>query len=178
MKIRYHNRSRLPPEQEDDATYVSFDELLASSDVLSLNLALNESTRHIIGAPEFQKMKDGVVIVNTARGALIDEKALVAALDSGKVSLRASSVIITVVLTSIQVASAGLDVYENEPQVEPGLLNNPRVMLLPHIGTMTYETQKEMELLVLDNLRSGVEKGQLITQVPEQKRLQNGSGHL
>lgn len=85
MKIYYHNRSRLSPELEGDATYVSFDDLLANSDVLSLNLALNASTRHIIGANEFQKMKDGVVIVNTARGALIDEKALVAALDSGKV---------------------------------------------------------------------------------------------
>lgn len=85
MKIQYHNRSRLPAELEVGATYVSFDELLASSDVLSLNLALNASTRHIIGATEFTKMKDGVVIVNTARGALIDEKALVAALDSGKV---------------------------------------------------------------------------------------------
>jgi D-3-phosphoglycerate dehydrogenase len=63
-----------------------------------------------------------------------------------------------------------LDVYENEPAIEPGLVNNPRVMLLPHIGTMTYETQKEMEILVLDNLRSAVEKGKLITQVPEQKR--------
>ncbi|KAJ6116987.1 2-hydroxyacid dehydrogenase [Penicillium capsulatum] len=146
MKIQYHNRSRLPAELEGGATYVSFDELLANSDVLSLNLALNASTRHIIGAPEFGKMKNGVVIVNTARGALIDEKALVAALDSGKVR------------------SAGLDVYEAEPQVEPGLVNNPRVMLLPHIGTATYETQKEMEILVLDNLRSAVEKGELITQ--------------
>lgn len=87
MKIYYHNRNRLPANQEGNATYVSFDELLAKSDVLSLNLALNSSTRHIIGAPEFQKMKDGVVIVNTARGALIDEKALVSALDSGKVRL-------------------------------------------------------------------------------------------
>ncbi|PLN85539.1 D-isomer specific 2-hydroxyacid dehydrogenase [Aspergillus taichungensis] len=152
MKIYYHNRSRLSPELEGDATYVSFDDLLASSDVLSLNLALNASTRHIIGANEFQKMKDGVVIVNTARGALIDEKALVAALDSGKVM------------------SAGLDVYENEPVVEQGLVDNPRVMLLPHIGTMTYETQKEMELLVLENLRSAVEKGEMITPVPEQKK--------
>ncbi|KAF7624045.1 hypothetical protein AFCA_011418 [Aspergillus flavus] len=145
MKIQYHNRSRLSPELEGDATYVSFDELLASSDVLSLNLALNASTRHIIGEKEFQKMKDGIVIVNTARGALIDEKALVAALDSGKV------------------LSAGLDVYENEPVVEQGLVNNPKVMLLPHIGTMTYETQKDMELLVLNNLRSAVEKGKMIT---------------
>lgn len=85
MKIQYHNRSRLSPELENGATYVSFDELLANSDVFSLNLALNASTRHIIGAPEFAKMKDGVVVVNTARGALIDEKALVAAIDSGKV---------------------------------------------------------------------------------------------
>ncbi|KAL2823407.1 D-isomer specific 2-hydroxyacid dehydrogenase [Aspergillus cavernicola] len=152
MKIQYHNRSRLSPELESGATYVSFDDLLATSDVLSLNLALNASTRHIIGKKEFQKMKDGVVIVNTARGALIDEKALVASLESGKV------------------LSAGLDVYENEPVVELGLLNNPRVMLLPHIGTMTYETQKEMEILVLDNLRLAVEKGELITQVPEQAK--------
>lgn len=86
MKIQYHNRSRLSPELEDGATYVSFDELLATSDVLSLNLALNESTRHVISEKEFSKMKDGIIIVNTARGALIDEKAMVAALDAGKVS--------------------------------------------------------------------------------------------
>jgi D-3-phosphoglycerate dehydrogenase len=86
MTIQYHNRSRLSSELEGGAKYVSFDDLLATSDVLSLNLALNPSTRHIIGEKEFQKMKDGVVIVNTARGALIDEKALVAALESGKVS--------------------------------------------------------------------------------------------
>ena len=59
--------------------------------------------------------------------------------------------------------------YENEPVVEQGLVDNPRVMLLPHIGTMTYETQKDMELLVLNNLRSAVEKGEMITLVPEQK---------
>lgn len=85
MKIMYHNRNQLPPKLEGDATYVSFDTLLSSSDVLSLNLSLNQSTRHIISSAEFEKMKDGVVIVNTARGALIDEKALVAALNSGKV---------------------------------------------------------------------------------------------
>lgn len=85
MTIQYHNRTRLSPELEDGAKYVSFEELLASSDVFSLNLALNPSTRHIIGANEFAQMKDGVVIVNTARGALIDEKALVAAIESGKV---------------------------------------------------------------------------------------------
>jgi len=156
MKIAYHNRSRLSKELEGDATYLSFDDLLAQSDVLSLNLSLNAKTRHIISAPEFAKMKDGVVIVNTARGALINEKDLVKALDSGKV------------------ASAGLDVFENEPKVEEGLLNNDRVLLLPHIGTNTWETQKDMELLVLHNLENGVEKGELLTQIPEQKGKLNG----
>lgn len=86
MKIIYHNRRRLSSELEGDAVYVTFDELLANSDVLSLNLALNASTHHIISRPQFEIMKTGVVIVNTARGALIDEKALVEALDTGKVS--------------------------------------------------------------------------------------------
>lgn len=86
MKIIYHNRRRLPRELERDATYVSFDELLRRSDVLSLNCSLNASTRHMLSDPEFNKMKDGVVVVNTARGALIDEKALVRALNSGKVA--------------------------------------------------------------------------------------------
>jgi glyoxylate reductase len=119
MRIIYHNRSRLPAELEGDANYVSFDELLAQSDVFSLNLALNAKTKHIISAPQFAKMKDGVVIVNTARGALINEADLVAALDSGKV------------------ASAGLDVFEEEPKVHEGLLRNDKVFIVPHIGTNT-----------------------------------------
>lgn len=161
MKIAYHNRSRLTVELEGDATYLSFEDLLAQSDVLSLNLSLNAKTRHIISAREFEKMKNGVVIVNTARGALINEMDLAAALESGKV------------------ASAGLDVYENEPTVEDGLLKNPRVVLLPHIGTNTYETQEDMELLVLKNLESGVDKGKLLTLIPEQKgRLSGRNGHL
>lgn len=97
-------------------------------------------------------MKDGVVIVNTARGALIDEKAMIEALESGKVY------------------SVGLDVYEDEPVVEEWLLRNENVMLLPHIGTATYETQREMELLVLDNLRLAVVKGKLITPISEQSK--------
>ena len=141
----------MPTDLEGDATYVSFDDLLAKSDILSLNLSLNAKTRHIISAPEFKKMKNGIVVVNTARGALINEKHLVDALDSGKVS------------------AAGLDVYENEPKIEQGLLKNERVFLLPHIGTNTYETQKEMELLVLRNLESAVDKGKLLTPIPEQK---------
>ena len=85
MNIIYHNRGRLPAELEGNAKYVSFGELLAQSDVLSLNLALNARTRHIISAPEFAKMKDGVVIVNTARGKVIDEAAMIRALEDGHV---------------------------------------------------------------------------------------------
>jgi len=150
MKIQYHNRSRLSPDLEQDAKYVSFDDLIATSDVLSLNLSLRKETVGIIGKKEFDKMKDGVVIINTARGKLIDENALVEALDSGKVF------------------SAGLDVYEEEPKVHEGLLKNQNVVLLPHIGTSTKETQRNMELLVLENLRSALQKGSLLTQVPEQ----------
>lgn len=123
MKIQYHNRRQLPPNEENGATYVSFEELLKTSDVLSLNLALNPKTKHIIGKPEFEKMKDGIIIVNTARGALIDEAALVEALKSGKVW------------------TAGLDVFEEEPKIHPGLLECENAVLLPHVGTATYETQ-------------------------------------
>lgn len=151
MSIQYHNRSRLPADQEDGAKYVSFEELLKTSDVLSLNLALNASTRHIISKPQFDMMKDNIVIVNTARGPIIDEAALVDALKSGKVG------------------AAGLDVFEEEPKIHPGLLQNENAVLLPHIGTATWETQKDMELLVLDNLRSAIEGQGLLTRVPEQR---------
>lgn len=85
MTIHYHNRNRLPFDKEIGAKYVSFAELLTKSDVISLNLGLTESNRHMIGATEFSNMKDGVVIVNTARGALVDEQAMIEALGSGKV---------------------------------------------------------------------------------------------
>lgn len=101
-------------------------------------------------------MKDGVIIVNTARGALIKESDLVAALDNGKVS------------------AAGLDVFEEEPKVDQGLLKNPRAFIVPHIGTNTYETQREMELLVLNNLENAIDKGRLLTPIPEQKASFNG----
>ncbi|KAL2018302.1 hypothetical protein VTK56DRAFT_965 [Thermocarpiscus australiensis] len=153
MKIRYHNRTRLDLELEKDlgAEYVGVDKLLAESDVLSLNLPLNGNTRHIISRPEFAKMKKGIVIVNTARGAVMDEAALVEALDSG------------------QVSSAGLDVYENEPEVHPGLLANPHVLLVPHMGTWTVETETKMEEWAISNLRMAVEQGQLRSIVPEQR---------
>lgn len=169
MKVIYHNRNRLSEEESGGADYVEFDELLKRSDVLSTNLPLNVSemrwkckqntnkeqknTRHIITTKEFEKMKDGIVIVNTARGAVIDEAALVEALNSGKVW------------------SAGLDVFEEEPKVHPGLIACDRAMLLPHMGTWTAETQTKMERWAIDNVRHAMEKGSLKSIVPEQKDL-------
>jgi len=151
MTTQYFNRTKLSDELSGGAKYVSFDELLATSDVLSLNLPLNKHTRHIISSKEFAKMKNGVVIVNTARGAVMDEAALVDALDSG------------------HVWSCGLDVFEEEPKVHPGLVRNPNVMLVPHMGTWTVETQTKMEIWCIENVRSAVEKGKLMSPVAEQK---------
>lgn len=148
--VQYH--SRRPVEGSDGAlgTYVSLEELLRTSDVISVHVPLSPATTGLLGDAAFAQMKDGVIIVNTARGPIIDEAALVRSLESGKVW------------------SVGLDVYEQEPRVHPGLLNNPRAVLLPHIGTATTDTQKRMEVLVIDNVASAVTGKGLLTQVPEQ----------
>jgi len=96
-------------------------------------------------------MKKGVIIVNTARGAVMDEAALVTALEKG------------------QVGSVGLDVFEEEPKVHPGLIANPSVMLLPHMGTWTVETQTKMEVWCIDNCKSALQTGKLNSPVGEQK---------
>ncbi|KAL9608128.1 MAG: hypothetical protein Q9167_007020 [Letrouitia subvulpina] len=156
FRLQYHNRNPIndPSKNPTNAKYVSFEELLQTSDVISIHLPLSDATRGIIGAKEFSMMKDGVVIVNTARGAIMDESALVDALDQGKVF------------------AAGLDVYENEPEVHPGLIRNDNVLLLPHVGTATVETQYKMEVLVIENVKSAVESGHLITPVIETRQSQ------
>lgn len=124
FKLQYHNRHRLSPDQNPyDVPYVDFETLLRTSDAISVHLPLGDGTRGIIGRKEFDMMKNGVVIVNTARGPIIDEQALVEALQSGKVF------------------AAGLDVYEKEPEVHEGLIASDNCILLPHVGTATYETQ-------------------------------------
>ncbi|KAG6010998.1 hypothetical protein E4U21_000028 [Claviceps maximensis] len=155
--IQYHNRSPvagldkqfLPQERPQ---YVGFDHLIKTSDVISLHLPLGPATKGLIGKKELNAMKDGVVIVNTARGAIIDEAALAESLESGKVW------------------SVGLDVFEKEPEINPKLIKHPGAVLLPHIGTSTIDTQKEMEVLVIDNVKSAITDGTLLTQVPEQKQ--------
>lgn len=140
MRVQYYNRNRLASvDLEAGAKYVPFEELLKTSDVISVHVPLNQHTRHLISTKEFAQMKKGVVIINTARGAVIDEAALVEALDSGVVD------------------SAGLDVFEEEPKVHEGLVRNDKVFLLPHMGTWTNETQLKMEEWCIGNIRSYLE---------------------
>ncbi|WVQ79939.1 hypothetical protein IAT38_002040 [Cryptococcus sp. DSM 104549] len=153
MTVQYYNRRRLSEEKEREigATYVAtLDELLATSDVVSLNLPLNASTKHLISDEAFDKMKSSAVLVNTARGPIVDEAALVRALEQGKI------------------AGCGLDVYEDEPRITPALLAHPNALCLPHVGTVTVETQTEMEVVCLRNLEHGLTKGKLGFTVPEQ----------
>ena len=137
MNIIYHNRRRVADEieQELGAKYLSLDELLRAADIISLHTPLTPETNYMIDEPQFARMKDGVIIINTARGQVVRETALVEALKSGKVH------------------SAGLDVYENEPDVHPELLPMKNVTLLPHIGSATRETRAEMANLALENIR-------------------------
>jgi len=151
MTTIYHNRRELDPEISAGAKYVSFEELLKTSDVLSLNLPLNPNTQHIISTEQFKLMKPSCVIVNTARGGIINEAALVDALDQGLI------------------AGAGLDVFEEEPKIHPGLVRNEKVMLLPHMGTWSIETQEKMECWAIGNIRSALTGKGLISMIPEQK---------
>ena len=154
MSIQYHNRHELGKEKNTvGAKYVGFEELLRTSDVISVHLPLNEGTRGMLGREEIAMMKDGVVIVNTARGPIVDETALVDALESGKVW------------------GAGLDVYEREPIIHEGLLRNDHCVLMPHVGTASFETQWKMEKLVIKNLTSVITKGKLLTPVAESRAL-------
>lgn len=153
MKIVYYNRNEISPKPDFECTYCSsLDELLAQSDVVSLNLPLNEKTKGSFGRDQFAMMKKGSILVNTARGGVVDEEALLEALESG------------------HLFSAGLDVFPDEPNVNPKLLSNDKITLLPHMGTETKDTQRKMELLVLDNIASFVQGKGLLTQVPEQRK--------
>lgn len=127
MKVLYYNRNPIKPAPEFPCTYVdNLDDLLAQSDVVSLNLPLNEKTKGSFGKAQFDKMKQGSVLINTARGAVVDEEAFIAALESGKLS------------------SAGIDVFPDEPNVNPRLLEFDNITLLPHMGTETRDTQKKV----------------------------------
>lgn len=135
MRIVYRDRERVPSELEEGAIfYPEEDAFLAQCDALSLHAPLTPETHHYLDARRIAKLKRGVVVVNTARGPLIDDAAMIEALRSG------------------QVGAAGLDVYANEPKLAPGYLELPNVFLLPHIGSATVDARVGMGMRALDNL--------------------------
>ncbi|MFQ5774696.1 MAG: 2-hydroxyacid dehydrogenase [Kiloniellaceae bacterium] len=135
MEVHYHNRHRLAPEQEHDAIYhETLENLLPQCDVLSLHCPATPETADLLDAARIALLPDGAIVVNTARGAIVDEAALIAALRSGKL------------------AAAGLDVFKNEPNIHAGFLEIENVFLLPHVGSATRETRDAMGFRALDNL--------------------------
>lgn len=135
MKILYNNRNRDEEfERELGAQWVDKDTLLKESDFISLNVPLTNETKHLIGEREFKLMKKTAILINTARGPVIDEKALVKALKEG------------------EIWGAGLDVFENEPYIEKELLEMDNVVLTPHIGSGSTETRVKMSKLAAENI--------------------------
>lgn len=136
MRVLYHNRSRLPAEveREHSAEYVGFDDLLAHADHLILVLPYAPQNHHLIDAAALAKMQPTATLTNIARGGLIDENALADALAAGRL------------------ASAGLDVFEGEPKINPRLLELRNIVLTPHIGSGSLATRRAMVAMAVDNL--------------------------
>jgi gluconate 2-dehydrogenase len=147
MNVIYHNRSRLTPalEAECKARYVTKDELLRQADHLVLVLPYSAASHHSIGAAELAQMKPTATLVNIARGGIVDDAALAAALKAR------------------QIAAAGLDVFEGEPSVHPELLTVPNVVLTPHIASASVPTRLAMANLAADNLIGYLTQGKALT---------------
>jgi len=141
MRVLYHNRNPLAYEKERmlGINFVDLKTLLQESDFISLHTPLTPATRHIIGPRELALMKSSAFLINTARGPVIDEQALLMALQQGRI------------------AGAGLDVYEHEPALTAGLDQLDNVVLLPHMGSATVETRHRMAETAADNLLAGLE---------------------
>ena len=140
MEILYHNRKPYrEAEEEVKARLVTFDELLRSSDFISIHAPLTADTRHMFGKAQFEKMKKTAYIINTSRGPLIDEAALAGALSTGTLK------------------GAGLDVYEDEPRVNPRLLKiEQNVLFTPHVGSATLATRTKMAVMAAENMLAGL----------------------
>ena len=140
MRLIYHNRRRLPVrlEKKFEASYMPLSRLLAAADIISLHLPLTPETRHLIDRRVLDRMKSTALLINTARGPVVDEKALVIALKKGKI------------------AGAGLDVFEEEPDIQKGLFTLPNVVLLPHLGSATVETRIKMGFMVIENIEAAL----------------------
>jgi glyoxylate reductase len=140
MHVIYQSRRRIDSEEERvlGATFVDMDTLISTSDFISLHVPLTGETRHIMNRQAFEKMKSSAYLINTSRGPIVDERALFEALKAGRI------------------AGAGLDVYEHEPELTPGLTELSNVVLLPHVGSGTIETRTRMAYLAVENLLAGL----------------------
>lgn len=141
MRVLYHNRGRIPEADERrlNATWVEKDRLLAESDFVVVMVPYSPAVHHLIGAAEIAKMKPTAILVNTARGGVVDDAALVEALRAGRI------------------AGAGLDVFEGEPRLNPGYLALPNAVLTPHIGSATRATRMSMCTTAVANLTAALE---------------------
>jgi glyoxylate reductase len=141
MRILYHDaiRANEAIERELELEFAGKEQLLRESDFISLHVPLLDSTRHLIGAPELKQMKKSAILINTSRGPVVDEAALAKALDQA------------------WIAGAGLDVFENEPQVHPELLKLENVVLAPHIASASIDTRREMSMLAARNAVAALE---------------------
>jgi glyoxylate reductase len=134
MRVIYWNRSDVRESFGFDATRVSFEDVLRQSDFVSLHVAYNPETHHLLSEPQFALMKPTAFVINTSRGAVINEAALVRALHTKRI------------------AGAALDVFEREPQLAPGLADLENVVLAPHLGSATIGTRTKMGMIAVDNL--------------------------
>lgn len=135
MEVHYRNRSRLAPDQEEGAIFHESDEsLLSVSDILSLNAPASPETLHWLNAERIERLPPRPIVVNAARGTLVDDEALIAALTSGRI------------------AAAGLDVFAGEPKLHPGYLALENAVLLPHLGSATETARNAMGFLALDGI--------------------------
>jgi lactate dehydrogenase-like 2-hydroxyacid dehydrogenase len=135
MEIHYHDVRRMAPEREEGATYhPTPEELMPHCDFLTLHCVSSPETFRLLNAGRIALLPDGAIVVNASRGAVVDDDALIAALTSGKLT------------------AAGLDVYQNEPDIHPEYRRLPNVFLMPHIGSATKETREAMGFRALDNL--------------------------
>jgi glyoxylate reductase len=150
MPVLYFNRNRLAPavEMELGARHVPLDDLLATADIVSLHAPLNAESRHLLDADALSRMKPTAVLVNTGRGALIDEAALVVALREGRI------------------AAAGLDVYEREPALADGLTELDNVVLAPHLGSASTEARAAMVRLCAENIAAVLDGRPAVTPAP------------
>ena len=149
MKIVYSNRKPLPRDLEKDATYfATLEAMLPHADALSLNAPGTKETEKIMNERTFALLPKGAIFVNVARGSLVDEDALINVLKSG------------------HLFAAGLDVFANEPQIDPRFLSLPNVVLTPHVGSATLETREQMGLRALENMRAVV-RGETATDALE-----------